>query len=166
MTINSVTAVLFTWQALKLTWQQRISDHQSDSLLPMHWKTISLNSAKTLLISHYKWNTWSLCCENHSIAESIVVSLQLRSSIYIFTDSLFFFYVYSHSSALVFIEPFPNFFPWGLLIQMAGYNQEFHSWLIAVGFAFSFGQHESVGSSLTFRVLASSWGRLISEEIR
>ena len=30
-------------------------------------KTISLNSAKTLLISHYKWNTRSLCCENHSI---------------------------------------------------------------------------------------------------
>ena len=40
----------------------------ADSILPTHWKTISLNSAKTLLISHYKWNIWSLCCENHSIA--------------------------------------------------------------------------------------------------
>ena len=44
------------------------SDHQSDSLLPTHWKTISLNSAKTLLISHYKWNIWSLCRKKHSIA--------------------------------------------------------------------------------------------------
>ena len=55
MTVDSVTAALFTWHALKLSWQQRISEHQSDSLLPAHWKTISLNSAKTLLISHYKW---------------------------------------------------------------------------------------------------------------
>ena len=68
MTVNSVTAALFTWNALKLTWQQRISDHQSDSLLPTHWKTISSNSAKNLLISHYKWNVRFLCCENHSIA--------------------------------------------------------------------------------------------------
>ena len=60
--------MLFTWHALKLTWRQRISDHQSDSLLPTHWKTISLNPAKTLLISHYKWNIWSLCCDNYSIA--------------------------------------------------------------------------------------------------
>ena len=37
---------------------------------------------------------------------------------------------------------------------------------LAVGFAFSFGQHKSVGRSLTFRVLASSRGQLISEEIR
>ena len=70
MTVNSVTAALFKWHALKLSRQQRISDHQSDSLLPTHWKTISLNSAKNLLISHYKWNVWSLCCENHSIASS------------------------------------------------------------------------------------------------
>ena len=41
---------------------------QSDSWLPMQWETILLNLAKTLLISHYKWNIWSLCCENHSIA--------------------------------------------------------------------------------------------------
>ena len=34
MTINSVTAVLFTWHALKLIWQERISVHQLDSLLP------------------------------------------------------------------------------------------------------------------------------------
>ena len=32
-----------------------------------HWKTTSLNS---LLITHYKWNIWSLCSENHSIASS------------------------------------------------------------------------------------------------
>ena len=64
--------------------------------------------------------------------------------------------VYSHSLAFVFIEPFPNFFPGGSLTQMAGYNQEFHSWLIADGFAFSFGQHKSVGRSITFRVLAYS----------
>ena len=31
---------------LKLSWQQPISDHQSDSLLPTHWKTIALNLAK------------------------------------------------------------------------------------------------------------------------
>ena len=70
MTVNSVTAVLFMWHALKLSWQQRISDHQSDSLLPTRWKTISLNSAKILLISHCKWNIWSLCCENHSIGNN------------------------------------------------------------------------------------------------
>ena len=44
MTINSVTSVLFTWHTLQLSWQQRISDHQSDSFLPTHWKTISLQS--------------------------------------------------------------------------------------------------------------------------
>ena len=52
----------------KIDMTTTYSDHQSDSLLPTHWKTISLNSAKTLLISHYKWNIWSLCCKNHSIA--------------------------------------------------------------------------------------------------
>ena len=31
---------------LKLSWQQPISDHQSDFLLSTHWKTIALNSAK------------------------------------------------------------------------------------------------------------------------
>ena len=49
---------------------------------------------------------------------------------------------------------------------MAGYNREFRSQLIADGFAFSFGQHESVGRSLTFRVSAYSRGQLIGEEIR
>ena len=29
MTVNSVTAALSTWHALKLTWQQRISDHHA-----------------------------------------------------------------------------------------------------------------------------------------
>ena len=37
---------------------------------------------------------------------------------------------------------------------MASYNQEFRSQLIADGFAFSLGSHESVGRSLTLRVLA------------
>ena len=49
---------------------------------------------------------------------------------------------------------------------MAGYNQEFRSRPIADGFAFSFGQHESVGRSLAFRVLAYSRKRFIGEEIR
>ena len=34
MTVNSVTAALFKWRILKLSQQQRTSDHQSDSLLP------------------------------------------------------------------------------------------------------------------------------------
>ena len=68
MTVNSVTAALFPWHTLKLSWQQRIFDHQSDYLLPTHWKTTSLNSAKPLLISHYKWNIWSLYCQNRSLA--------------------------------------------------------------------------------------------------
>ena len=38
MTVDSVTAALFTWHALKLSWKQRISEHQSDSLLPAHWR--------------------------------------------------------------------------------------------------------------------------------
>ena len=152
MTVNSVTAALFTWHALKLSWQQRISDHKLDSLLPtqtgkpgvgvwrtgltgLRWRpgprrlssggrernvkdqikrppitsvpaatkiatqesgfwatqeptnTDALTIAsprrgchyyyslkddltqlgKTLLNSHYKWNIWSLTCENHSI---------------------------------------------------------------------------------------------------
>ena len=58
----------------------------------------------------------------------------------------------------MFIEPFPNFFP----MRFAHSNGRLQ---LAVGFAFSFGQHKSVGRSLTFRVLASSRGRLISEEI-
>ena len=40
---------------------------------------------------------------------------------------------------------------------MAGYSQEFRSRLIADGFAFSFGRHESEGRSLTFRVSAYRW---------
>ena len=99
---------------------------------------------------------WNVCQVTET--ESIVVFLQLRLSIHIFTDSLFFFFcVYSHSLAFVFIEPFPDFFPWGSLTQMAGYNQEFRFRLIADGFAFSFGQHKSVGRSLTFRVSAYRW---------
>ena len=46
----------------------------------------------------------------NSPTESIVVFLQSRSSIYILTDSLFSFCVYSHSLAFVFSEPFPNVF--------------------------------------------------------
>ena len=34
MTVNSVTAALFTWHALKLMWQQRISDHQQVLYFP------------------------------------------------------------------------------------------------------------------------------------
>ena len=37
---------------------------------------------------------------------------------------------------------------------MASYNQEFRSQLLADGFAFSLGSHESVGRSLTLRALA------------
>ena len=49
---------------------------------------------------------------------------------------------------------------------MASYNQAFHSWLIADGFAFSFGQQKSVGRSLTFKVSANSRGRLTGKEIQ
>ena len=46
---------------------------------------------------------------------------------------------------------------------MAGYNQEFRSRIIADGFAFSYGQKESVERSLTFRVSAYSRDRPICE---
>ena len=46
---------------------------------------------------------------------------------------------------------------------MAGYNQEFRSRIIVDGFAFSFGQKESVERSLTFRVSAYSRDRPICE---
>ena len=59
-----------------------------------------------------------------------------------------------------------QFFPLGSLTQMACYNQEFCSGLIPDGFAFSLGQHKSVGRSLTFRVAAYNWDRLIGEEIQ
>ena len=60
----------------KFAKTKRISDHQSDSLLPTHWKTISLNSEKlftfhitdeisglsaektTPSLSHLVRNTW------------------------------------------------------------------------------------------------------------
>ena len=89
---------------------------------------------------------WNVCQVTET--ESIVVFLQLRHSIHIFTDSLFF---------LLCLFSFIDFFPWGSLTQMAGYNQEFRFRLIADGFAFSFGQHKSVGRSLTFRVSAYRW---------
>ena len=59
-----------------------------------------------------------------------------------------------------------QFFPLGSLTQMACYNQEFCSGLIPDGFAFSLGQRKSVGRSLTFRVAAYNWDRLIGEEIQ
>ena len=46
------------------------------------------------------------------------------------------------------------------------YNRECRSRLIADGFAFSFGQHESVGRSLAFRVSAYSQNRLVGKEIQ
>ena len=59
-----------------------------------------------------------------------------------------------------------QFFPLGSLTQMACYNQEFCSGLIPDGFAFSLRQCKSVGRSLTFRVVAYNWDRLIGEEIQ
>ena len=63
-----VTAALFSWHVMKLSWQQHISG-QSKSLFPTHWKTISFNSTKTLTRSdkQSKYQPCSLCCENHSI---------------------------------------------------------------------------------------------------
>ena len=45
-----------------------------------------------------------------TVTESIVVFLHSRISIYIFTNLLLLFCVYSHSFAFVFIEPFPYVF--------------------------------------------------------
>ena len=79
-----------------------------------------------------------------TVTESIVVFLQLRSSIYIFTDSLFIpLCLFSFISFCVHWA-ISQLFPGGSLTQMAGYDQEFRSRLIADGFAFSFGQHKSV----------------------
>ena len=83
----------------------------------------------------------------------------------IFTDLLFFLlHLFSFISFCVHWDIFQCFL-WGLLTQMASYNQEFCSRLVADGFTFSFGQHESVGRSLTFRVSAYSWDWLIGEGI-
>ena len=239
MTVNSVTAVLSTWHALKLSWQQRISHHRSDSLLPTHWKTISLNSAK--LFSFYITNEYlvsllwkplhhllvyfgilgsetahfcTFC--RHMLARKnsrrvsspashrtkSIISSNFRVVFYSFS-SRDNFYLESHSirraacfwhdeknnsderdtwlkrlsgysnweyccvSAIAYLHL--RFFLlcllsfclhwaisqcfWGSLTQMAGYNQEFRSRSIADGFAFSFGQYESVRRYLTFRVL-------------
>ena len=73
------------------------------------------------------------------VTVTVAVFLQSRSSIYIFNDSLFsLLCLFSLFSCCV-PWAISQFFPWGLLTQMAGYNQEFHSRLIADGFAFSFG---------------------------
>ena len=65
----------------------------------------------------------------------------------------------------MFIEPFPN-----VSVRFAHsngrYNQECRARLIADGFAFSFGQYESVGRSLAFRVSAYSQNRLVGGEIQ
>ena len=50
---------------------------------------------------------WNAC--QVTVTESIVVFLQSHSSIYIFTDSIFFICVYCNSLAFVFSEPFPMF---------------------------------------------------------
>ena len=92
--------------------------------------------------------------------------LQLRSSIYIFTDLLFFLLCLFAFISFCVHCAISQYFTRGSLTQMASCNQEFHSWLIADGFAFSFGQQKSVGRSLTFKVSAYSQGRLIGEEIR
>ena len=78
---------------------------------------------------------WNVC----QVTVTVAVFLQSRSSIYIFTDSLFFLLcLFSFVSCCVH-EAISQFFPWGSLTQMAGYNQEFRTRLIADGFAFSFG---------------------------
>ena len=79
--------------------------------------------------------------------------LQSHSSIYIFTDSIFFICVYFNSLAFVFSEPFPMF-----PMRFANSNGQLQSRIslsaIADGFALFFGQHKPVGRSLTFRVSA------------
>ena len=108
------------------------------------WNSILHNSAKktyhftlqlkflvSLLSKPKEILDWNVC--QVTVTESIVVFLQSRSSIYIFTDSLFFFCVYSHPFAFVFIEPFPNFFrevrslKWPLQsrISLSAYSQWF-----------------------------------------
>ena len=78
---------------------------------------------------------WNFC----QVTVTVAVFLQSRSSIYIFTDSLFFLLcLFSFVSCCVHWA-ISQFFPWGSLTQMAGYNQEFRTRLIADGFAFSFG---------------------------
>ena len=82
------------------------------------------------------------------------------SRVVVFTSLLIrfvFFCVYSHSLAFVFIEPFPNVF------------REVRSlkWPVQSRMSLSaFGQYESVGRSLAFRVSAYSQNRLVGGEIQ
>ena len=76
---------------------------------------------------------WKVC--QVTVTESTVVFLQSRGSIYIFTDSLFFFRVYLNSLAFVFSESFPKVFREVRSLN-GGHNQEFRFRLIADGFAF------------------------------
>ena len=137
------------------------------------WNSISHNSAKktyhftlqlkflvSLLSKPKEILDWNVC--QVTVTESIVVFLQSRSSIYIFTDSLFFLLCLFPSVSFCVHWAISQFFPRGSLTQMAGYNREFRSRLIANGFAFSFGQHESVGTSLTFRVSVYRWRNTVS----
>ena len=98
---------------------------------------------------------WNVC--QVTVTESIVVFLQSRSSIYIFTDLLFFLLCLFAFISFCVHCAISQYFTWGSLTQMASCNQEFHSWLMADGFAFSFGQQKSVGRSLTFKVSAYRW---------
>ena len=137
------------------------------------WNSILHNSAKktyhftlqlkflvSLLSKPKEILDWNVC--QVTVTESIVVFLQSRSSIYIFTDSLFFLLCLFSSVSFCVHWAISQFFPRGSLTQMAGYNREFRSRLIANGFAFSFGQHESVGTSLTFRVSVYGWRNTVS----
>ena len=81
------------------------------------------------------------------VTESIVVFLQLRSSIYIFTDSLFFLLSLFSFISFCVHWAISQFFP----VRFAHSNGRLQ-WRISL-----FGQHESFGRSLTFRASAYRW---------
>ena len=84
------------------------------------------------------------------------------SHVVVFTSSLicfFFFCVYFNSLAFVVSKSFPNVFHEVRSLKWPGTIKNFAFGLqpMVFLFLFFFGQHESVGRSLTFRVLAYRW---------
>ena len=98
---------------------------------------------------------WNVCQVTET--ESIVVFLQLRHSIHIFTDSLFFLLCLFSFISFCVHWAISRFFS----VRFAHSNGRLQSRISLSAysrwFAFSFGQHKSVGRSLTFRVSAYRW---------
>ena len=112
-----------------------------------HWHLLNFHLYDNMKISHDLW-------KNNSPKG---ITLQRKTHLWF---AFFILCLFSFISFCVH-RAISQCFLWVSLTQMAGYNHKICSWLIANGIAFSFGQHKSVGRSLTFRVLVYRWRNMV-----